>query len=54
MTEATIVRYEVTNRISGKTTSFKTGTAATNACDRMDRAYGAVVCTRRAIWSDQI
>lgn len=50
----TIVRYDVFNRNTGKTTSYKTGPAASRACDRMDNAYGAVICTRRAIWSDQI
>jgi len=47
-----IVRYEVFNRITGKTASYKTGRAATAACDRMDNAYGSCICTRRAIWSD--
>jgi hypothetical protein len=46
------LRYEVSNRITGKTVSFKTSAAATKAKDRMDRAYGAVVCTRRAIWAE--
>ncbi len=45
------IRYEVRNRITGKTTSYKTSTAATNAVDRMDNAHGAYICTRRAIWS---
>ena len=49
---AKIVRYEVFNRITGKTASYKTGRAATAACDRMDNAYGSCICTRRAIWSD--
>ncbi len=47
-----ITHYEVTNRITGKTTSYKTSAAATKAMDRMDNAYGAVICTRRAIWAD--
>ena len=45
------IRYEVTNRITGKTTVYKTGPAASRAVDRMDNAYGAVCCTRRAIWA---
>jgi len=53
MTEtAKIVGYEVFNRVTGKTTKFKSGRKASDACDRMDMAYGAVCCTRRAIWSD--
>ncbi len=54
MNTITIVRYDVFNRVTGKTTSYKTGAAASRAMDRMDNAYGAVICTRRAIWSDQI
>ena len=42
--------YEVTNRITGKVTTYKTSTQALKAMDRMDNAYGAVICTRRAIW----
>ena len=49
---ATITHYEVTNRITGKVTRFKTGRAASAACDRADNAYGAYICTRRAVWSD--
>lgn len=52
--EPTIIRYEVTNRITGKTASYKTGAAASRAMDRMDNAYGACITTRRAIWSDQV
>lgn len=46
------IRYEVTNRITGKTTSYKTSRKASDAVDRMDNAYGAYICTRRAIWAD--
>ena len=46
------IRYEVTNRITGKVSSYKTGVAASRACDRADNAYGAYICTRRAIWAD--
>ena len=46
------IRYEVTNRKTGKVYTFKTSAAATKAVDRMDNAYGAYICTRRAIWSD--
>lgn len=47
-----IVRYEVTNSITGKVTSYKSSMAAMNAMDRADRAYGRVITTRRAIWAD--
>lgn len=30
-----------------------TSAAASKAMDRMDRNYGAVICTRRAHWSDE-
>ena len=50
---ATITHYTVKNRITGKVTEYKTGAAATRACDRMDNAYGAVICTRKAHWSDE-
>jgi hypothetical protein len=45
------IRYEVKNRITGKTHHYKTGKAASNAVNRMDNAYGAYICTRRAIWN---
>jgi hypothetical protein len=47
------IRYEVTNTVTGKITSYKTSMAAMNAMDRQDRAYGRVITTRRAIWSDE-
>jgi hypothetical protein len=43
--------YEVTNRRTGKVYNFKTSAAASRAVDRMDNAYGAYICTRRAIWA---
>lgn len=46
------IRWDVFNRITGKTTSYKSGPAATRACDRMDNAYGAYICSRRAVWSE--
>lgn len=52
MTEATISHYEVTNRKTGKVTTYKTRGAATKAADRMDNAYGAYITSRKAIWSD--
>jgi hypothetical protein len=52
-TQTKPIRWEVTNRRTGKTTSYKTGPAASRACDRMDNEYGAVICTRRAIWADE-
>lgn len=45
------IRYEVTNRVTGKTTSYKTSAAASKAQDRMDWAYGAVCTTRKAVWA---
>jgi hypothetical protein len=48
-----ITHYSVFNRITGKTSIFKTGKRATDAVDRMDNAYGAYICTRRAHWSDE-
>lgn len=47
----TPIRYEVTNRISGVTKSYKTRSAATRAADKADNAYGAIICSVRAIWS---
>lgn len=49
---AKIIGYEVFNRVTGKIYSFKTSRRASDAMDRMDFAYGAVCCTRRAIWED--
>lgn len=46
------IAYEVTNTRTGKVTRYKTARAASAAMDRQDLAYGAVICTRRAIWSD--
>jgi hypothetical protein len=49
---ATITHYTVTNRITGKTTSYKTGPAASRAAERMNLAYGAHIAGRTAHWSD--
>lgn len=49
---AKIIGYKVFNRRTGKTTNCKTSAGASRAADRMDNAYGAICCTRRAIWSD--
>lgn len=49
---ATITHYTVSNRITGKTTQYKTGIAATRAADRMNMAYGAHIAGRAAVWSD--
>lgn len=46
------IRYEVTNRRTGKVTSYQTRAAASRAADRMDNAYGAYICTTRAIWAE--
>lgn len=45
------LRWEVTNRRTGKVTTYKTGAAASRAADRMDNAHGSYICTRRAVWS---
>lgn len=47
-----ITHYTITNRVTGKTTEYKTSGDACRAQDRMDRAYGAVCTTRKAHWSD--
>lgn len=52
-TGATITHYTVTHRITGKTTTYKTGVAASRAADRMNEAYGAHVAGRKAHWSDE-
>ena len=44
--------YTVTNRKTGKVTTYKTRAAASRAADRMDNAYGAYICTVRANWSE--
>lgn len=46
------IRWEITNRRTGEVTSYKTSAGATKAQDRIDNAYGAVITTRRAIWSE--
>lgn len=50
---ATITHYTVTNRVTGKVSEYKTSAAASKAMDRIDNAYGAVICTRKAVWSDE-
>lgn len=49
-----ISHYEVTNRITGVTKRYKTGVRASRACDAADNAYGAVICSRRAIWTQDV
>lgn len=46
------IGYEVSNRITGKVTQFKTGAAAIKFMDRTNRAYGATITTRRALWAE--
>ena len=46
----TPIRYEVTNRITGKVQSFKTGAAASKAMERIDKAYGRYITSRKVIW----
>ena len=53
MTTATITHFTVTNRQTSKVTEYKTRAAASRAADRADNAYGAVICTQRAHWSDE-
>lgn len=50
---ATITHWTVTNNKTGITKEYKTMAAACRAADRMDNAYGAVICTKRAHWSDE-
>lgn len=47
----TPIRYEVTNTITGKVTSYKTSGAAIRAMDNADRKYGRVITTRKPIWA---
>jgi hypothetical protein len=47
-----ITHYTVTNRITGKITSYKTSSAASKAMDKIDNAYGAYITTRQAHWSE--
>jgi len=46
-----ITHWEVTNRNTGKTTTYRTGAAASTACNRMDNAYGSKITVRRAVWA---
>lgn len=48
------IAYEVTNRQTGKVSTFKSCAAASRFIDRTDNAYGAYICTRRAIWAEQV
>lgn len=45
------IGYEVFNRNTGKVKTYKTSNAAYNAADKIDYAYGAVICTVKPIWS---
>jgi len=49
---ATVTHYTVTNRITGKVSSYKSGTVALRAAERMNLAYGAHIAGRTAHWSD--
>lgn len=46
-----VTGYTVTNRSTGKTTSYNSRAAASRAADRQDNAYGAYICTVRTVWS---
>ncbi len=45
------IRWEVTNRQTGKVYTYKSRAAAGKAQDRMDWEYGAVCTSCRAIWA---
>ena len=46
------LRYEVTNRRTGKVTVCKTRAGASRSADRQDNAHGAVCCSVRAVWRE--
>jgi len=51
---ATIVRYDIVDRHTGKIiAAAKTRAAANRIVDRKDLAYGAYRYTAKAIWSDE-
>lgn len=50
---ATITHYTVTNPLTGKTTSYKSGLVASRAAERINMGYGAHLCSRKAHWSDE-
>jgi hypothetical protein len=47
-----IIAWEVSNRVTGKVTRYKSLGAATRAADKADNAYGAYICSKRAIFAD--
>ncbi len=50
MTNQRISHYEVTNRRTGVVKIYQTSIAAMRAVDAMDRAHGASIGSRKAIW----
>lgn len=47
------IRYDVIDGQTGKVVAhFKDGPMASRYCDRMDKEYGAVRFSRRAVWAD--
>ena len=46
------VAYDVFNRITGKKTRYQSSRSAVLAMDRLDNAYGAVICNLRLVWPD--
>lgn len=48
-----ISHYTVFNRVTGRTTTYKSGVRASRAADRADMAYGAICCTRQAHWTKE-
>ena len=49
----TITHYTVTNHITGKTTTYKTGARASRAAEKMNLAYGAHIAGRKAHWAGE-
>lgn len=45
------IHWELRNRITGETRTYKTGAAASRASDRIDNAYGAYITTRKPIYA---
>lgn len=47
-----ITHYELKNRATGETRTFKDRIRARRAADRADLAYGAICCSVRPVWAD--
>lgn len=46
--------YTVTNRSTGKVTTYTTGKQARRAADRQDLAYGAIICSVKPHWPGDV